>query len=81
MVWNRTLAPPIELRDGRLLCTLADVRALMSSLPARHSQNSHWEYACGLLGAAAHGQRAALNNAIAQVEQALRQGQGWSASR
>ena len=72
MFWSRNLATPIELKDGRILRTLADVRALMQRLPARHFKNSHWEHAGGLLDAATGGARAALNEALWEVERALR---------
>lgn len=70
--WTRILAKPLELKDGRILRTLGDVRVLMQRLPARHFKNSHWEHAGGLLDAAPGGSRAALNEAMAEVEQALR---------
>jgi hypothetical protein len=38
----RKLTPPIQLKDGRVLDTLADVRELMLSLPERHLQDGHW---------------------------------------
>lgn len=49
MPWTRRLTRPIALKDGRLLITLADARAVMLALPERRRRNELWLYAGALL--------------------------------
>ena len=72
MPWTRRLTPPIALQNGRRLCTLGDVRAMIRALPNTHQQDEEWRYATELLMAAAEGQRGAFFRAIEQISHVLK---------
>jgi hypothetical protein len=72
VAWTRKLTPPIELKDNRVLETLADVRELMLSLPERHVRNGHWAYAGQLLMAAATDKGVSLHDVQQQLSIALK---------
>jgi hypothetical protein len=73
MSWTRKLAAPIRLDDGRILRTLADVRALLLSLSPPQQANATWQASGALLLEAAHGGRgASLAELTAQLAQSLR---------
>jgi hypothetical protein len=71
MAWRDKFPAPIMLKDGRVIVTLADARALISTLPQRHQRNEHWQYAAGLLmDSAASG--GSLRKTFAQLLLALK---------
>jgi hypothetical protein len=70
--WTRKLTPPIVLKGGRVLETLADVRELMLSLPERHLGNGHWVYAGQLLMAAATDKGVSMHEVQQQLSIALK---------
>jgi hypothetical protein len=45
LTWSRKFAEPIELKDGRVVATLSDARALLLMLPERYQLRAHWQYA------------------------------------
>jgi hypothetical protein len=49
MPWSRQLSAPIILKDGRIIATLLEARALMLNLPFRHQVRLDWQYAGELL--------------------------------
>jgi hypothetical protein len=49
MSWSFKIAPPIILKDGRKLETLADARAFILALPGRQSESSHLKLAVQML--------------------------------
>jgi hypothetical protein len=53
MSWCRRLVESIILRDGRIVATLSDARALILALPVRHQISPHWQSASAPLQAAA----------------------------
>jgi hypothetical protein len=69
---TRKLTPPIQLKDGRQLETLADVRKLMLALPESRLQNGHWVYAGELLMAAATRKGVSLHDVQPQLSIALK---------
>ncbi|MGO8912340.1 MAG: hypothetical protein ACLQDM_23850 [Bradyrhizobium sp.] len=71
MTWSRKLSKPIPLKDGRILTTLADARAIVLALPERHQRNEHWLYAGELLFEAATRQ-GPMKITVAQLERALK---------
>jgi hypothetical protein len=73
MAWDRSLAYPIELRDGRVIRTLSDAQGLVVGLPARAQERSIWTYAAHLLLTAAHDDASAgdVFDATSQLKRAL----------
>jgi hypothetical protein len=53
MTWARKLTAPIILKDGRMIETLGEARAVMQSLPERRQHDALWLYAGALLDEAA----------------------------
>jgi hypothetical protein len=51
--WDRKFAPPLSLRGGRAMLTLADARDLILALPEHAQRDPHWEYAAKALLAGA----------------------------
>jgi hypothetical protein len=47
------LCPPIALRDGRILLTLAEAHRLMHSLPEPRLRTEHWQVTADLIHKAA----------------------------
>jgi hypothetical protein len=70
MTWARKFAKPIALKDGRLIATIGDARAVMLSLPERRRRSEHWLYAGALLREAST-TNGALKKAGAQLTRAL----------
>jgi hypothetical protein len=71
MTWMRPLAKPITLKDGRIVATLGEARAIIHSLPERRQQSECWLYADALLLEAATA-RGSLNVTAAQLTLALK---------
>jgi hypothetical protein len=71
MPWSRNLAKPIALKDGRLLVTLADARALMLSLPEPVQRKEYWIYVGALMLEAATS-RCVISETRAELTLALR---------
>jgi hypothetical protein len=70
LTWSRKFAEPIALKDGRVVATLSDARALLLTLPERYQLQAHWQYAGELLlNAAEH--KSGLTDAWAQLRRAL----------
>jgi hypothetical protein len=73
MSWIRKLEPPITLRDGRVLVTLAEAHRLMLSLPEPHLRSGHWQNAAALMQKAATRESPfALAQMRAQLPRALK---------
>src|SRR5450432_2325718 len=73
MSWIRKLDEPIELKDGRMLVTLADAHRLMLALPEARLRSYHWQYTSDLLKKfASRGSPSAFAQALAQLPRALR---------
>jgi hypothetical protein len=73
MSWIRKFEPPIALKDGRVLVTLAEAHRLMLSLPEPHLRNHHWQDAAALMQkAASRGGLIALAQVRAQLPRALK---------
>jgi hypothetical protein len=70
MTWARKFAEPIALKDGRVIATLGEARAVMRSLPEWRQRNERWLYAGALLEAAAA--EGALKSAARQLTRALK---------
>jgi hypothetical protein len=71
MPWTRRFPEPIALKDGRVIATLADARAVMRSLPASSQSRDVWLYAGGLMLEAATS-HVPIGEAAAQLRRALR---------
>ena len=71
MTWLRPFAKPMALRDGRIIATLGEARALIESLSARRRRNEAWLYADALLLEAATA-KGSLNAARAHMTRALK---------
>jgi hypothetical protein len=69
--WSAPLSKPIKLKDGRMLVTLADARALILTLPELHQSNGHWQYAAELL-LIASASKSRSDDALAQMLRALK---------
>ncbi|SED39770.1 hypothetical protein SAMN05444161_3119 [Rhizobiales bacterium GAS191] len=72
MSWSRKLSEPITLKDGRVLTSLDDARALMLALPEGRQIAPYWQYAAELLLRAAD--RSSKDTALeawAQLRRAL----------
>jgi hypothetical protein len=70
MPWTARFRTPVILKDGRLIATLGQARALMLNLPVRHQIRPHWQFAAELLLDAAehHGN---VEDAYQQMSRAL----------
>jgi hypothetical protein len=42
MTWARKLAAPIVLKDGRIIATVGEARAVMQSLPEQRQHDERW---------------------------------------
>ena len=71
MTWLRPFAKPMALRDGRVIATLGEARAVIESLPPRRQHNEAWLYTDALLIEAATA-KGSLNAARAQLTLALK---------
>jgi hypothetical protein len=71
MTWARKLTAPIILKDGRMIATLGEARAVMLSLPERRQHNELWLYVGALLSEAAVA-GGSLSIARAQLARALK---------
>jgi hypothetical protein len=69
MPWSRPLTTPIELKDGRTIATLAEVREMMLSIPLHVRRGDVWRYAAELLDEAANDKAA-----VTEVEEMLVRG-------
>jgi hypothetical protein len=73
MTWTSKLKPPLVLRDGRAIATLADARDVILGLSDYQQRSAYWGYAAILLMKAAQGgQRTAIDDAYWQVMRALK---------
>jgi hypothetical protein len=71
MPWSRPLSEPIVLKDGRVIATLNDARAVMRTLPAQTQNNDVWLYTGGLLLEAATSD-GPMGETIANLRRALK---------
>jgi hypothetical protein len=71
MSWARKLAAPIILKDGRMIATLGEARAVMQSLPERRQHNELWLYVGARLHESAFA-KGSLSIARAQLTRALK---------
>jgi hypothetical protein len=71
MPWTRKFPQPIVLKDGRVIATLDNARAVMRSLPASSQNRDVWLYAGGLMLEAATS-NVPIGEAAAQLRRALR---------
>jgi hypothetical protein len=70
--WDRSLAWPITVRDGRAIATLTDARMLILDLPDSIQKRAHWLLATELLlKAADSGSDNDIERATLQIERAL----------
>jgi hypothetical protein len=70
--WDRSLAWPITVRDGRAIATLTDARMLILDLPDSIQKRTHWLLATELLlKAADSGSDNDIERATLQIERAL----------
>jgi hypothetical protein len=70
--WDRSLAWPITVRDGRAVATLTDARMLILDLPDSIQKRTHWLLATELLlKAADSGSDNDIERATLQIERAL----------
>jgi hypothetical protein len=69
MPWSRPLSTPIELKDGRTIATLAEVREIMLSIPLHVRRSDVWRYVAELLDDAANDKAA-----VTEVEEMLVRG-------
>lgn len=72
-IWSTLFAEPIQLPDGRRLCTLADAREFIVRLRGYEYNSIEWQIAIdALLAAAGDGStghaRTAFEGAIARME-------------
>jgi hypothetical protein len=70
MPWTRKFREPIALKDGRMIATLGQARAVMLALPDRHQVRPFWQYAAELLIEAAE-HNGSIDDAWAQLSRAL----------
>jgi hypothetical protein len=71
--WSKRLPEPIDLRDGRELRTLSDVRAFVLGLNERIAHKPTWAYAVELLLTAAEtGKRPMVIDVRHQVARAAK---------
>lgn len=71
MPWTRKLEPPLTLKDGRKLVTLADAGLLIQSLPDGRSAEPVWQLTSDVLLSAASGQESAVREINLQLIRAL----------
>lgn len=71
MPWTRKLEPPVILKDGRKLLTLADARLLIQSLPEGRGAEPAWQLTGDVLMGAASGQESAVRKINLQLIRAL----------
>jgi hypothetical protein len=71
MPWTRKFPQPIALKDGRVIATLDNARAVMRSLPAKSQSRDLWLYTGGLMLEAATS-NVPIGEAAAQLRRALR---------
>jgi hypothetical protein len=71
MPWSFKIAPPIILKDGRRLETLADARAFIFALPDRHRDGPELKLAVQMLDVAS-GDWMVVSEAGEQIRIALK---------
>ena len=70
--WSREFVSPVTLRDGRILTTLSDARAVMLGLRPAVQGAAYWQFAAELLlNAAESGSRKSIQEARDQLCRAL----------
>jgi len=71
MAWSRKFSPPIPLKDGGELKTLADARDMILGLPEGQQRTPYWLHAGELLLYAAENDKEAIDDAQRQLSRAL----------
>jgi hypothetical protein len=71
MAWTRKLTPPLVLKDGRALKTLADARDMILGLLEGQQRTLYWQHAAGLLLYAAKDDKEETDDVRAQLMRAL----------